>query len=103
MTASLRKVPITADFLAQGHRFSAEVILRAGPLIDMLNDATTSYLRVEHVYVSPITDPAALTASHTAGQIRKDNLSIVITTPDQAISRRPGAYTQGGRLRSIPL
>jgi hypothetical protein len=98
MTASLRKVPVTADFLAEGHRFSAEVILRAGPLIDMLNDATTSYLRVEHVYISPITDPAALTASHTAGQIRKDNLSIVITTPDQAISRRPGAYTQGGQV-----
>ncbi len=99
MTANLRKAAVTADFLAQGHRISAEVTLRAGTLIDLLNDATTSYLRAENVYVSPITDPAALTANYTVGQIRKENLSMaVIGSPDQAISRRPGAYTHGGQV-----
>lgn len=98
MTSSLRKVPITADFVAVGYRISAEVALRAGTLLDTLNDATISYLRVEHIYVSPITDPAALTANHSVGQIRKDNLSLVVTTPDQGVSRRPGAYTQGGQV-----
>jgi hypothetical protein len=92
---SYRKGYLTADFLSQTYRISGDASLRQGPIVDVLNDVTTIYVRLENVYVSPITDPAIIKGNYPFGQVRKDNLTmVVLATPEEAQSRRPGASTK---------
>jgi hypothetical protein len=97
--ATYRKGYLSAEFLSQDYRLSGEVSLRQGVLIDILNDAMTSYIRLENVYASPITEPATLKGHYPVGQVRKENLSmVVLANQEDAQSRRPAPWTQGGHV-----
>jgi hypothetical protein len=86
---SYRKGYLTAEFLSQTYRISGEASLRQGSLLDVLNDVTTIYIRLENVYVSPITDPAIIKGNYPSGQLRKDNLTmVVLAAQEDAQSRR---------------
>ena len=96
--ASYRKGYLTADFLSQTYRISADASLRTGALIDLLNETMTAFLRLENVYVSPITSPATLAGNYSVGQVRKDTLSmVVITREEDAVSKRPDAAPSTAR------
>ncbi len=89
---SYRKGYLTAEFLSQTYRISGDASLRQGSLLDILNDMMTTFLRLENVYVSPITDPAEIKGNYPIGQVRKENLSmVVLTSQEDAQSRRPGS------------
>ncbi len=97
--ASYRKGYLTAEFLTQAYRLSGDVSLRQGVLIDLLNDTMTAYIRLENVYASPITDPATIQGSYPVGQVRKDNLSmVVVANADDAQPRRPGPWSQSAHV-----
>jgi hypothetical protein len=97
--ATYRKGYLSGEFLSQNYRLSGEVSLRQGAVLDMLNDAMTSYIRLENVYVSPIVDPATIKGHYPNGQIRKDNLTMVVLAgQEDALSRRPGQFAQGASV-----
>ncbi len=97
--ASYRKGYLTAEFLTQDYRLSGEVSLRQGALLDSLNDAMTSYIRLENVYASPIVDPATIKGHYPVGQVRKDNLTmVVVASQEDAQSRRPTPWAQGAHV-----
>jgi hypothetical protein len=94
--ASYRKGYLTAEFLSEDYRLSGEVSLRQGALLDMLNDAMTSFIRLENVYASPIVDPATIKGHYPIGQVRKDNLTmVVVASQEDAQTRRPLNWAQG--------
>jgi hypothetical protein len=93
--ASYRKGYLTAEFISQTYRISGDASLRQGALLDILNDLTTVYVRLENVYVSPITDPALIKGNYAVGQVRKDNLTmVVLATQEDAQSRRTGPVSK---------
>jgi hypothetical protein len=76
--ASFRRGFVTADFLTNEYRISGEVSVRLRPLADSINDATTDYLEIENVYVSPIQQPADIKANYQYGSLSKENVVMVI-------------------------
>jgi len=92
--ASYRKGFLAAEFVSLDYRISAEVNLRSGPIIEILNDKMSEILRLENVYISPIHDPATLKGNYTVGQLFKHNLTMVI------VNREEDAYPR--RLSQSP-
>lgn len=74
---------VTADFLAHNYRISGEVNVRARPLADSLNDATTDFIEIENVYVSPIQNPADIKASYGTGSLFKNSISMVVLVREE--------------------
>lgn len=97
---------VTADFLAHNYRISGEVNVRTRPLADSLNDPTTDFISVEHIYVSPIQNPADIKASYTNGSLLKENISMVVLAREEdGLSKTTtyGSYLGGYTLRSVFL
>ncbi len=81
--ASFRKGYVAADFLAHNYRISGEVSVRLNPIADVLNDPTRSYITVENVYISPIQNPADIKGNFRRGQLRKDNIIMVVLAREE--------------------
>ena len=91
---------LTADFLTERDRLSGQVGVRSRPLVDQLNDATTSFLELKHVYISPINRPSEIGASYPVVTVRKTGLHLVIVPRfEDGLSRR---QTYGSYLGNVP-
>lgn len=91
---------LTADFLLESDRISGQVNVRARPLIDQLDDTTSSFLDLEDVYLSPITRPSELNQGFPAATLRKTAIhAAVLTRFEDGLSRHQ-AY--GSYLGNIP-
>ena len=100
---AFRRGFVTADFLSQNYRVSGELNVRTRPLADLLNDATTSFIDVENVYVSPIQNPADIKASYQTGSLLKANVSMVVLAREEdgrSKSTTYGSYI-GHTLRPV--
>jgi hypothetical protein len=87
--ASYRKGYLTAEFVSLSYRISAEVNLRNGPLIEVLNDKISEIMRLENTYISPIQDPATLKGHYPIGQLFKKNLNyVLVNREEEAFPRR---------------
>jgi len=95
-----RKGYISADFLTESYRISGDVNLRNQPLVDMLNDVNSHFVRVESVYVSPINDPVVFSAQNPIGQVRKDRiLAVVLPREEDGFAK----HTIYSNLGSAPI
>ncbi len=91
--ASLRTGFVAGDFMTGTYRISGEVMLRGDPLLDQLNDHHALFLTLEKVFVSPLLDPGVLTGNYTHGEIRKDNVAIVVLKQlRDGLPHREGRY-----------
>ncbi len=87
-----RKGFVSADFLTESYRISGEVALKNQPLVDMLNDKLTGFIRGENVYVSPVHDPATFTAQGGVGNLRKDRIGLVVLAREEDGQSRHSLY-----------
>lgn len=91
--ANVRKGFVAGDFMTATYRISGEVALRGEPLLDKLNDHHALFLTLEKVFVSPLHDPGVLTGNYSFGEIRKDNVAIVVLNRlRDGLPHREGRY-----------
>lgn len=94
----LRKGVLTAEFLSESYRISGEVTIRDQPLVDLLNDKMSSYVRAESIYLSPIDNPAVFRTQSVVGQLRKDRISMVVLQREEEGFARHTIYRNLGHL-----
>jgi hypothetical protein len=89
--SSIQLDDLTAvDFFTSTHRISGQVQTGSKLLCDILNDKSQSYLLVFNVYVSRLSEPAAIGAYAPTAYLSKENMSFVIVparevrAPDQS-------------------
>jgi hypothetical protein len=91
--ATVRSGYVAGDFMTRTFRITGEVALRGEPVLDQLNDLNALFLTLERMFVSPLLDPAVLTAHYEMGEVRKDNIGIVILTQmKDGLPYREGRY-----------
>ena len=89
----LRKGYVSAEFLSDSYRISGDVNLRNQPLVDTLNDTNSNFVKVESVYVSPIHDPVVFSAQNQVGQVRKDQMQLVVLPREEDGIAKHTLYT----------
>ena len=91
--ASIRKGFVAGEFLTRTYRISGEVELAGNPMLDQLNDHMAQFLKLERLYISPLLDPATLTGHYEVGNMRKDNLGLVVVNQARdGLPLREGKY-----------
>lgn len=93
---------LAVDFITAGYRISAHVNTRAKSVSDMLNDRLRSYLPLDDVYISRISNPGDIVAAYPRAQLRKDDLLFAIVPIKESISKNTtsGSYFGKQRLRA---
>ena len=66
--ASIRQGYVAGEFMTRTYRISGEVELRGVPVLDQLNDHNALFLSLERMFISPLLDPATLTAISRMGR-----------------------------------
>ena len=94
-----RKNVLSTEFLSAVYRISGEVTIRDQPLVDMLNDKMSNFIRAEKVYVSPIADPTVFRAQHADGMLRKDQISLVVLQREEDGYARHTLYRNMGNMQ----
>ncbi len=89
----LEKNFLVVEFFTHSYRISGQVDIRGKRLVEILNDRLTSYLELRKAFVSRITRPSEIIATHALSALRKDGiLFAVLTAQEQDLSERP-AYS----------
>lgn len=93
-----RSGKLTADFFTQSYRISGGIDIRSRKLADQLDDRTSSFLRLEDVYISNTERPGDIVASHAEAVIRKEKIvAAVVAREENGLSRK---YAYGSYLGS---
>ena len=93
-----RSGKLTADFFTESYRVSGCLDVRSRKLADQLEDRTSSFLRLEDVYVSSTERPGDIIASHAQAVVRKDRVvAAVVAREEDGLSRK---YAYGSYIGS---
>jgi hypothetical protein len=85
----LLKSYLTADFFTHSYRISGQMDTGHKRLSEMLNDELTSYLELRKAFVSRISRPGEIIATHTVSALRKDGiLFAVLAAQEQRVTNR---------------
>jgi hypothetical protein len=103
MQTSKNSRRISAEFFAQGYRVSGTYSIQKRLLADAIYDPTTNYLMLEDAYVSPISDPARISAHYAQVLFDKSNLDFVLTVNKRDGLRRDQTYGMGSYQYAIFL
>ena len=88
-----RSGKLAADFFTENYRISGCLDVRSRKLADQLDDRTSSFLRLEDVYVSDAEHPGDIVASHVEAIVRKGRIvAAVVACEEDGLSRK---YTYG--------
>jgi hypothetical protein len=89
------QIQTVADFFSQGYRVSGMFVSDNRTLSDVVYDLTTNYIRLQDAYLSPITDPAKISAYYRTTILNKASLDFVITIDQKDGLRRDQRFTLG--------
>ena len=92
---SLKSQQIVADFFAQGYRVSGTFQISTRLFADVIYDTNTNYLAILQAYLSPITDPAKISAYYRTTTMNKANLDFILMVEQKDGLRRDQLYTLG--------
>jgi hypothetical protein len=92
---NLKNRQIIADFFAQGYRVSGAFQISTRLFADVIYDTNTNYLAIQQAYLSPITDPAKISAYYKTTTLNKANLDFVLMIEQMDGLRRDQRYTLG--------
>lgn len=95
MQQSMNTQEVVADFFAHGYRVSGAFAVGNQNLSDAIFDPNTSYLLIKDAYLSPITDPATISAYYETMLLAKPNLDFVFTMDPRDAMRRDQRYRAG--------
>lgn len=94
---------IVAEFFAQGYRMSGTYVITKRLLADEIYDPTTNYFLLEEAYLSPIIDPARISAYYALTLFDKSNLDFALTMDKKDGLRRDQSYGMGNYQLTIFL
>jgi len=94
---------VVAEFFAQGYRLSGTYVSLRRLMADEIYDPNTNYLTVEDAYLSPIMEPAIITAHYKELLFDKSNLDLVLTADKKDGLRRDQKYGLGQHQFAIYL
>jgi hypothetical protein len=103
MQTVLTSHEIVADFFAQGYRISGAFNTSSRSLPDVVYDHNTSFLSIRHAYLSPITEPAKISAHYESTLLTKANLDFVLTLDQKDGLRRDQQYSLSGHTFDLCL
>ena len=89
---------IIADFFSQGYRVSGMFMSTNRTLSDVVYDVTTNFVRLQDAYISPITNPAKISAYYRTTLLNKAGLDFVITLDQKDGLRRDQRFMMGGQF-----
>ena len=89
------QIQTVADFFSQGYRVSGMFVSDNRTLSDVVYDITTNYIRLQDAYLSPITDPAKISAYYRTTLLNKARLDFVITIDQKDGLRRDQRFSRG--------
>ena len=89
------QIQTVADFFSQGYRVSGMFVSDNRTLSDVVYDITTNYIRLQDAYLSPITDPAKISAYYRTTLLNKARLDFVITIDQKDGLRRDQRFSLG--------
>jgi len=92
MSEKVKRAPAIVDFFSQGYRISGSLQVRDRSLADLIYDQTIGFIVVRKAYLSPIVDPAKISAYYTA-VMTKGNLDFALTRTEEEGLRRDQRYT----------
>ncbi len=92
---------VAADFFTQGYRISGIFMMQKRFLADVVYDPTTDYIEIQDAYVSPIMDPARISAHYNSTLVTKPHLDFFLTTNLKEGLRRDQQYGRG--LQRYPV
>ncbi|MBN2004207.1 MAG: hypothetical protein JXA21_12700 [Anaerolineae bacterium] len=90
-----QKTKVAAEFFAQGYRVSGTYSIISKALGDMIYDTTTDFVRLREAYISPIMDPARISAYYEEVLFDKSNLDFVLTLDSRDGLRRDQKFGMG--------
>lgn len=91
-----QKKKVQADFFAHGYRVSGAFSIINRLLADVIYDPTTNYMLLHDAYLSPIMDPAKISAYYKLTIMDKSNLDFVLTVKQRDGLRRDQHYGIAG-------
>ena len=71
------------EYMTRTFRISGEADIRSDPVLDQLNDHMALFIQLERMFISPLLDPAVLVGNYELGNVRKDQLGMVILSREQ--------------------
>jgi hypothetical protein len=95
MEPGLRGGLLTADFLTQSYRISAQVAVRNRRLINILSDAYRSLLELYDVYISRITRPGDIVTTYPTAVIAKSSIVCVVLPAAAGVLSKNRSYAFG--------
>jgi hypothetical protein len=90
------------DFFIRGYRISGHVSTHTRSVVDMLDDALHSYLELQDVYISRISQPADIIATYAHAELRKETLLFAIVPVRESLSKAARSVSYFGRER-VPV
>lgn len=95
MQRPIQNRQVVADFFAQGYRVSGAFVGGNRSLSDVIYDLNTDFLVIQDAYLSPITEPAKISAYYAQTTLLKANLDFVLTIDPKDGLRRDQRYALG--------
>lgn len=83
---------VSAEFFAHGYRLSGNYHIQNRLLADIIYDPTSDYILLHEAYLSPIMDPARISAYYKLTLMDKANLDFLITVNQRDGLRRDQHY-----------
>jgi hypothetical protein len=90
---------LAVDFFTSGYRISGHVSTHVRSVADMLNDTLYSYLELQEVYISRISQPADIIATYAHAELRKETLLFAIVPIRESLSKAARSVSYFGRER----
>jgi hypothetical protein len=90
---------LAVDFFISGYRISGHVSTHIRSVADMLNDTLRSYLELQDVYISRISQPADIIATYPHAELRKETLLFAIVPIRESLSKAARSVSYFGRQR----
>ena len=91
----MEKKTVPAEFFAQGYRVSGSYTVQSRVLADEVYDPNTNYVALHDAYVSPIMNPARISAYYKYAIFDKANLDFILTVDSRDGLRRDQRYGLG--------
>ena len=98
MEQSMQSQEVVADFFAHGYRISGAFLTTNQNIAGAILDPNTSYLLINDAYLSPITDPATISAYYETTLLAKSSLDFVLTMDPADALRRGQHYRTSSTL-----
>jgi hypothetical protein len=95
---------LAVDFFTQGYRISGYINTRARTVGDILNDKLVSYVELNEVYISRISNPGEIVGTYPDAQLHKNGLLFAVVPAKERLSKAGRATSYFGKsLRRVWL